>query len=118
MVGALQAGDMRLGVLQLGLILEAVDFAEDGAFAELKRGFREVRLGLLHIRAAFFRVSPMLGDALIYLALQVLKFALRLPGVVNFLAPVEFGQYLAGLDFRSAGNELLDRHAPPLPLDR
>ena len=107
---------MCLGVFQLGLILEAVDLAEDGAFTQFECGLRQVGLSLLHVRTAFFRIRTVLGYALIHLMLEVFVFSLGFPGIVHFLGAIEFSQHVPGLHLRSAGNELGQRHISALAL--
>ena len=61
-------------------VLEAVDFAEDGAFSKLDGGFGEVGFGLPKVGDALFGIGAVLGALLVDLVAEVVELGLRVAG--------------------------------------
>src|SRR5690242_21835997 len=106
MARAMQTSDMLLRVLQLYRILMLLDFAQNGAFADLNLRFFQIRFGLLQLGSPFLGVAFVLRLLLVYLMTEIVVLRLSLPGEFQFIRPVKLGQQISRMNFAPVLDQL------------
>ena len=98
-VGFLEAVHMRARDGGLLFILQAIDFAQQRAFAELDFGLGQIGLGLLQIGVALFGVGAVLGALLIGLVAQIVELGAGVAGFVDLVGGIEGSDGIALFDW-------------------
>ncbi len=116
LAGALQAGDVLLGIRHLDRILLLIDFAQNRTFAEIEFRFAQVRLRRLQFGKPFLHIAGMFGSLLFHLMGEIVVFSRSFARRFYLRGIVEFGQYVTLVNTRAILCQLDQRELAALPL--
>jgi hypothetical protein len=112
-----EAIDVGAGGIEFDFGFEAIDFGEDGAFAQFDFGFGEIGFSLAQVSGALFGIGAILGTLLIDLMTEVVEFGGGVTGVVRLLGGIEDGDEVTFGDAGAVWDELGEGHGATLTPD-